>query len=144
MENKNIEPGVSGKSANSSWINPKEYQDQKHFVEDAEYSREDDARVRDAAGTEHGLFGRNDVSNQGRAPQEQSFVDVIYDALRKSPEADISNVKISAADGVVTLDGEVLSHAEIRVLENLVSNIRGVREVRNNLEVHLDQDISGI
>jgi osmotically-inducible protein OsmY len=144
MENKNIEPGVSGKSANSTWINPKEYQDQKHFVEDAQYSREEDPRVRDAAGTEHGLFGRNDVSNQGDAPHDHNFVDVIYDALRKSPEADISNVQITAADGVVTLEGEVMSHAEIRVLENLITNIRGVREVKNNLEVHLDQDISGI
>ncbi len=44
-------------------------------------------------------------------------------------------VRVKSVDGVIYLEGQVKSIAEAEKLEEKVSSIRGVREVRNNLVV---------
>ena len=54
--------------------------------------------------------------------------------MHLTPER-LENIDIEAANGVVTLSGEVQSEAEKRMIENRVGEIEGVAEVNNQLRV---------
>jgi len=57
----------------------------------------------------------------------------ITETLQEHPEMQGSKIKVRVADGVVTLDGSVVSNAQKSRAEQVASSFAGVREVRNNL-----------
>lgn len=66
----------------------------------------------------------------------------ISDALLTDPAADSYEVDVSARDGVVTLTGTVDSYAEKQLAEEVAAGIRGVIDVKNNLDVEHETDRS--
>lgn len=131
------EPGVSGKkSTGKAWINADERADQDDFIEGSkEIGRSDN------------LFGRSDLKDQILKPtQKDQHVTLteahILEALERSPEADVSHIKVTIKGHEVFLEGEIADIKEARVLENLVKNIRGVSKVTSDFQVHSER--SGI
>jgi osmotically-inducible protein OsmY len=61
-------------------------------------------------------------------------------ALEWEPSVDATNVAVTAADGVVTLGGEVRMFAEQHAVERVVLSVYGVTAVVNDLEVRLEGD----
>jgi len=57
--------------------------------------------------------------------------------LSFEPLLDISNVAIAVKNGVVTLSGEVPSHAELWTTEHVTKNVAGVRTVAQEIKVVL-------
>ena len=56
--------------------------------------------------------------------------------LANDPAADVYEITTQVNDGVVTLSGKVQSHAERELATQLAKGIKGVREVKSQLEVN--------
>lgn len=66
----------------------------------------------------------------------------VCDRLCDAPDIDASNIEIVVNQGEVTLNGSVDDRDAKRRAEDLVENVSGVREVRNNLRVSRGRDAS--
>lgn len=56
-------------------------------------------------------------------------------ALKKSPSVDATNLRVSAVEGVVTLDGEVSTWDEQEIVREVISGVPGVIGIENRTEV---------
>lgn len=123
------EPGVSGKEENGkSWVNSDELSTQNKFVKGSkEIGRSDN------------LFGREDLSDQQLGSSKPASVTepLVIEALERSPETDVSRIKISINGGHVHLSGVIDDIKETHVLESVAANIRGVTKVTSDFEIPL-------
>ncbi len=79
------------------------------------------------------------TSQRGKGPAAQRTDDqiqaVIEVALTDDPWLDASGVQVSVQQGIVTLNGTVLSREAKRRAEALADRVGGVRDVRNTLTI---------
>jgi hypothetical protein len=88
-------------------------------------------------GERGGLFGG---MHQGRGPRnfqrsDERISDEIHQILTFHPEIDATDIEILVDKGIVTLRGKVDNRMSKRLSEDLVEDVYGVREVRNELRV---------
>lgn len=62
----------------------------------------------------------------------------VLEELRLEPTVDASKIGVAAADGVVTLTGQVLTLAQKYNAEQVAKRVYGVRGVANDIDVNLD------
>jgi osmotically-inducible protein OsmY len=126
------ESGVSGKSrTGKTWVNPNELHEQKKFADEM-YKSED---VYSNTGTGQNLFGRSELTDQEK-PAERSLTEAeIVESLKRSPEVDISHIKVRVEGHTVYLEGTVEEIDEIRAMENIAKNVPGVSKVESHIEV---------
>lgn len=67
-------------------------------------------------------------------PAEEISADVTA-ALKRCPAANVQAIEVSAANGMVILEGDVQSWQERRLAGQKAKSIRGVKGVENNLEI---------
>jgi len=72
-------------------------------------------------------------------PAEEIRADVTA-ALKRCPAPEVQTIDVSAADGMVTLEGAVNSWQERRLAETKAKSIRGVKGVENNLRIVYDAE----
>jgi osmotically-inducible protein OsmY len=65
--------------------------------------------------------------------QRDSIEKAVFGALKKSPELDVSHIRVHVNGSSVTLEGTVDDPREARAMEKRVKNISGVSEVVNHL-----------
>jgi osmotically-inducible protein OsmY len=76
----------------------------------------------------------------GRGPRgyqrsDERIREDVNEELFRSGEIDASNIEVTVANCVVTLEGEVEDRDQKRLAEDIVEAAPGVRDVRNNLKV---------
>ena len=133
MENKNTEkesqPGVSGKnSSGKGWFNAEEHHKQRDLIE-----KVDESEAGFAQSTGKNLVGRSDLENQGDAKTSKFSEKIIFEAMKRSPEIDVSHIRVHVQGSSVTLEGTVDDPKEARAMKKIVENIPGVSEVINHL-----------
>ncbi|WP_408096971.1 BON domain-containing protein [Peredibacter sp. HCB2-198] len=129
----NKEPGVSGKErSGKTWINPEEYEAQKEFADTMEEAE------KGFQSTGQNLHGRSDLSNQGAQVGVTLTEDAVIEALRRSPQVDISNLIVSVKESVVHLEGLVEDMKELREMESIANNVPGVSKVVSHVELKKD------
>lgn len=129
----NKEPGVSGKDrSGKTWLNPEEYEAQKEFADTMEEAE------KGFQSTGQNLVGRSDLENQGNQVGVTLTEDAVIEALRRSPEADISDVIVSVTGSVVHLEGLVYDMKALREMESIASNVPGVSKVVSHVELKRD------
>lgn len=76
---------------------------------------------------------------RGRGPkaarQDSSIADEVYSRLTDDEHVDAGEILVNVENGVVTLTGEVPERRMKHRAEDLVSEIRGVRELHNRIRV---------
>lgn len=72
-------------------------------------------------------------------PAEEIRADVSA-ALKRCPAPNVQTIEVSAAEGMVTLEGTVNSWREKRLAEQKAKSIRGVKGVENDLEIVYDAE----
>jgi osmotically-inducible protein OsmY len=70
----------------------------------------------------------------GRRPDASISRDV-RDLLADAPDLDTSQVDVSVREGAVTLSGRVAQWYDKSLVEDLIGQVWGVREVHNHLSV---------
>lgn len=65
---------------------------------------------------------------------------VVLDALEFDPRIDASGIGVAASDGVVTLTGHVNSYSEKYDAEKIVTHVKGVKGIAQDLEVRATYD----
>jgi osmotically-inducible protein OsmY len=121
---------VSGKSKNGkSWINKTYRKLQKHFIDQSK-----------EIGMSDNLYGRIDLDDQGPLKSVESSdsslsYSHIIEALKRSPEIDVSQVHVAITGNSVLLQGKASSLKEIRAMIHIVQNLRGVFSVKSELEI---------
>ena len=75
------------------------------------------------------------VMPEGR--DDESISDDIRQAIVADPAAEAAEVDVTVQRRVATLSGEVTSYTERILLEKIVMSVRGLQEVKNELEVAL-------
>ncbi len=115
-----------------TWINPEQMKLQKNFIEKSkEIGRSDN------------LYGRMDLEDQNPQREVDSAVSSlsstqVIEALKRSPEIDVSRIDVRIRGHHVTLEGEAESLKEVRAMLSIVKNLPGVEEVKN--EIKTDDD----
>ena len=86
----------------------------------------------------HDIADRADFRGRGprgyERPSERIREDVC-ESLTDSPEVDASDIEVEVDGGIVTLRGSVADRRQKRLAEDLAESARGVRDVRNQLEL---------
>lgn len=78
------------------------------------------------------------MTSSGRAggvPRDVELVHEVMQALVHASAVDHTRVRVSAADGVVTVDGSVATHAQRLAVATVVAGVAGVTDVANRLVV---------
>ncbi len=128
---KSGQPGVSGKDQNGkTWINAEEYHQQVDQLEDRE-----EAEKGFAQSTGSNLMGRSDLENQGYENSASVEENQVFEALKRSPELDVSHVRVRMDGSVVYLEGTVDDANEARGVKKVVENIPGVSKVISHLYI---------
>lgn len=135
MQKNNLEkkkhPGVSGKNGKGgSWFNSEEYHRQRELLK-----KMDEAEKGFAQSTGANLVGRSDLKNQGYLASTKISEKEIFEALKRSPEVDVSDLRVYFEEGVVTLAGSAEDAEEARAMGKIVQNIPGVSKVIDHLYV---------
>lgn len=91
-------------------------------------------------GVEHAQAApRQAKGHRGRGPkavrQDSSIADEVYFRLTEDEHVDASEILVNVENGVVTLTGEVPERRMKHRAEDLVSEIRGLRELHNRIRV---------
>lgn len=124
-------PGVSGKNEKGkSWFNSEEYQHQRESVK-----KMDEAEKGFAQSTGANLVGRSDLENQGYQSSANLSEKEIFEVLKRSPEVDVSDLRVYVEGEVVTLAGSAEDAKEARAMGKIVENIPGVTKVIDHLYV---------
>ena len=79
------------------------------------------------------IVNRIEVSPTPR--DDASLSEAVEEALQRDPATDSYEVDVAAAQGTVTLTGTVDSWSERELCETVATGVRGVRRVRNQLEI---------
>jgi RNA polymerase-binding transcription factor DksA len=61
--------------------------------------------------------------------------DRLFELIREDGQVDTEELQISARNGVVFLEGAVPSETEQEMLLNILTDVAGVREIKDNLEI---------
>jgi osmotically-inducible protein OsmY len=77
----------------------------------------------------------NRIEVETNAIDDDQLVRDIKAGLGDDPATESYDVEVSVMDGVVTLTGKVQSRAEKNLSERVVAGIRGVRDIKNEVEV---------
>lgn len=85
-------------------------------------------------------YGQSQTSHAGKGPKgykrsDDRIREEVSDALEQDSQIDASEIEVSVKEGVVTLSGTVESRHLKRMAEDCVSDVRGVKDVTNNLQV---------
>lgn len=88
------------------------------------------------------LLALEDGQN-GRPPSDQEIVALLLAELRDEPWAEVSHIRPTCQDGVVSLHGEVESDAEREAVEVAARGVAGVRGVVNQLAIRPGLDDEG-
>lgn len=116
-----------------AWINPDQLKMQKHFIDKSkEIGRSDN------------LYGRLDLEDQNPKRQVSDHDQAlnssqVIEALKRSPEIDVSRVAVRIRGSHVTLEGEAENLKEVRAMLSIVKNLPGVEEVKNELVTDDDE-----
>jgi osmotically-inducible protein OsmY len=98
------------------------------------------------------VYGNRDMPEQrnyaGHGPRgyqrsDQRVNEDVCDRLCDAPDVDARNIEVSVSNGEVTLNGSVSDRDQKRRAEDLIEQVSGVREVRNNLRVARAGEWSG-
>lgn len=113
-----------------------------------------DARGRSAAGPRYGASGassshdfwrtaprRQQPNHRGHGPKgyrrsDERLREAVCERLLEDPDIDAREITVQVADGVVTLDGHIESRPAKHIVENLVDDCSGVKEIRNLIAIH--------
>ncbi|MGE3267693.1 MAG: CBS domain-containing protein [Chloroflexota bacterium] len=79
-----------------------------------------------------------EASPNGRPQTDQEIVNRLLSVLGSEPWVEISHIRPSCQDGVLTLNGEVESEAEREAVEVAARGLAGIRSVVNHLVIHPD------
>jgi osmotically-inducible protein OsmY len=102
---------------------------------DWEYQRREAARrIEDLNGVT-GIFNQIKLRHQATRASGKDIEREIKRALHRHADIEASNVRISVADGEVTLDGTIDALFERDLIEDAVWASTGVKEVRDHLTV---------
>lgn len=79
-------------------------------------------------------------SNRGRGPRnyqrpDQSIYEDVCERLTHDDKVDASEIEVSVTDGEVTLAGTVRSRTSKRRATQVAGEVRGVRDVHNNIRI---------
>jgi RNA polymerase-binding transcription factor DksA len=66
---------------------------------------------------------------------EDELRDRLFELIREDGQVDTEELQISTRNGVVFLEGAVPSETEHEMLLNILTDVAGVREIKDNLEV---------
>lgn len=82
--------------------------------------------------------------NRGRGPRnyqrsDQRIYEDVCERLTDDDRIDASEVQVSVADGEVTLSGTVRSRQAKRRATDVVDDVRGVKDVHNNIRISDEQ-----
>lgn len=125
--------GVSGKSETENWVRGKDLEDQKKY-----------ARLSNEIGEADNLYGRYDLSEElpdtDKAATSSVSQTQVTEALARSPGIDASRVHFEITGSVITLKGKATSLKESRAMVSILENLRGVTDVRNELEIEEGTD----
>lgn len=80
----------------------------------------------------------NGPNHSGKGPKgyrrsDEKIYDEVCEVLTTHYEVDATDIEVEVKDGIVTLDGSVDSRRTKRLAEDIVGEINGVVDVRNNL-----------
>jgi hypothetical protein len=83
---------------------------------------------------------RGTTSYRGRGPKnyqrsDERIREDVCERLAMDDDIDASEIEINVAEGVVTLNGSVNERHAKRMAEDVCENVRGVKDVQNNLRV---------
>lgn len=87
-------------------------------------------------------FYSNRTSYAGKGPKgwqrsNENIRERVCDALERDPSVDATEIEVTVKDGTVTLSGKVDHRSSKRRAENLIEDLPGVKDVRN--EIFVDQ-----
>lgn len=110
-----------------AWIDQDNLKLQKNFIKK---SRE--------IGRSDNLYGRIDLDDQDPI---RTFEDTdsdlsptqVIEALERSPEIDVSEIRVKISGGTVTLMGCAQTAKEVRAMIKILDNLRGVEKVENQV-----------
>jgi hypothetical protein len=85
--------------------------------------------------------GWGEGPHRGKGPRgyqrsDERIREEVADRLEQHGWIDASELEVDARDGIVTLRGEVDDRRQKRMAEDIVEQISGVKDVRNELRVH--------
>ena len=92
---------------------------------------------------ENPLLQKHQHSHEKKAPKDYSrsdsrIHDQICERLKTHPLIDAGLIEVQVVDGEVTLSGEVLDARMKHMVEDVVDEVSGVKEINNNLRVTRD------
>ncbi len=81
-----------------------------------------------------------DGSHSGKGPKgyrrsDERINEDVCESLSRNSEIDASEIDVSVAQGIVTLDGTVESRHIKRLAENIINDLSGVVDINNNLRI---------
>ena len=84
------------------------------------------------------------MNHQGKGPKgwkrsDERIREDVSERLERDSHVDASEIEVSVKDGVVTLSGKVEDRYSKRQAEDLIENMTGVKDVKNELSI--DQNI---
>jgi osmotically-inducible protein OsmY len=75
------------------------------------------------------------IGPRGYQRPDERIHEEVNDRLTNDPYIDATEIDVSVAEGVVTLNGTIENRAEKRLVEDCVDAVPGVRDVANNLRI---------
>ena len=94
--------------------------------------------VADAAGTMVGIVARVDLLKVFLRPDDAIRFEILDRAVRELPGLDVTQLRLEARDGEVTLDGRVQTKREAIRLRELADEAEGVIAVHDRLNFEID------
>jgi osmotically-inducible protein OsmY len=93
---------------------------------------------------ENPLLQKHQRTHKGKGPRNYSrsddrIHDDICERLTKHPLIDASLVEVQVLNGEVRLTGEVLDRRMKNMIEDVLDEVSGVKEINNNLRVNRDR-----
>jgi osmotically-inducible protein OsmY len=110
-------PGVSGRERGQGrWINRQEYDQQRSFMGKGPkgYKRSDDR-----------------------------IYEEVCELLTRNPEIDATEIGVRVSEGIVTLEGKVPGRRAKRLAEEIIEDLPGVLEVKNEISAQRDRGPKG-
>jgi osmotically-inducible protein OsmY len=99
-------------------------------------------------GSQYGTSGPFGSGHRGKGPSgyarsDERIREDVCDALSDDDNVDASSIEISVKNGEVTLSGTVQDRRSKRMAEDCIENVRGVKDVTNNIRVQDRNESSG-
>ena len=144
------QPGLSGANANGRYSSPtsqgyRSYQDYgPSSTNERGWSGTDDGGSSGYGATQGSVGSSYDSSydrrHAGKGPKgykrsDEKIHDEVCELLTSHYDIDASEIEVEVKDGVVTLGGAVESRRTKRMAEDVVADMNGVQDVRNNLRI---------